>query len=71
MKLAACGIVLGMLGAWALTRLLRSLLFGVSSTDALSFGLAALLLAGVVLLACYLPARRASRVDPLVALSYE
>lgn len=71
MKMAACGIALGLLGAWGLTRLLRTLLFGVSATDVLSFGLAALLLAGVVLLACYLPARRASQVDPLIALSYE
>ena len=71
MKLAGCGIARGLLGAWTLTRLLRTLLFGVSATDALSFGLAALLLAGVVLLACYLPARRASQVDPLIALSYE
>ena len=71
MKLAAYGIALGLLGSWVLTRLMRTLLFGVSVTDALSFGLAALLLAGVVLLACYLPARRASRVDPMVALSYE
>ena len=71
MKLAASGIALGLLGAWAVTRLLRTLLFGISATDPLSFGLAALLLAGVVLLACYLPARRASRVDPLIALSCE
>jgi putative ABC transport system permease protein len=71
MRLAACGIALGLAGAWAVTRLLRSLLFGVSATDALSFGLAVLLLAMVVLVACYLPARRASKVDPLVALSYE
>lgn len=71
MTLASCGIALGLVGAWALTRLLRTLLFGVSATDPLSYGLAALLLAGVVLLACYLPARRAARVEPLVALRHE
>lgn len=71
LKLAACGIALGLAGAWGLTRLLKTLLFGVSTTDPLSFGLAALLLAGVVMLACYLPARRAAQVDPLEALRHE
>ncbi|MEK7833820.1 MAG: ABC transporter permease, partial [Acidobacteriota bacterium] len=71
MKLAACGIALGLAGAWGLTRLLKTLLFGVSTTDPLSFGLAALLLSGLVLFACYLPARRAVRVDPLEALRHE
>jgi putative ABC transport system permease protein len=69
--LASSGIALGLLGAWASTRLLKTLLFEVSATDTLSFGLAALLLAGVALLACYLPARRAARLEPLVALRYE
>ena len=71
MKLAVCGIALGLAGAWALTRLLKTLLFGVSATDSLSFGLAVLLLASVVLLACYLPARRAARIDPQTALRHE
>ena len=71
MKLAACGVIVGLAGAWALTRVLRTLLFGVSPTDTLSFGLSALLLMGVVLFSCYLPARRASNVDPVIALSYE
>ncbi|MGH9769791.1 MAG: ABC transporter permease [Blastocatellia bacterium] len=68
MKLAALGIGLGLAGALALTRLLKTLLFGISATDPLAFGLAALLLAGVVWLACYIPARRAARVDPMIAL---
>ena len=71
MKLAAGGIALGLAGALLLTRLLKVLLFGVSVTDPVSFALAALLLASVVLLACYLPARRAARVDPLIALRHE
>jgi putative ABC transport system permease protein len=67
-KLAFLGVTIGLGGAWALTRLMKTLLFGVSATDPTTFGVIALFLIGVVLLACYLPARRATKVDPLTAL---
>jgi predicted permease len=71
MRLVVLGLVAGLIGAAALTRFLRSLLFNVTSTDPLVFASIAALLAAVALLACYIPARRATRVDPLVALREE
>jgi predicted permease len=71
MALALSGVAIGLAGAFMLTRLIRSLLFAVEATDPVTFVGIALLLGLVALLASYIPARRASRVDPLVALRYE
>jgi predicted permease len=71
MRLAGLGVVFGLAGAWALTRLLGSVLFEVSVTDPLTFAAVPLLLAGISALACWIPARRAAKVDPMVALRYE
>src|SRR6185369_128819 len=71
LKLAAVGVALGLLGALAFTRMLKGLLFGISASDPLTFTLLAALLVGVALLACWIPARRATKVDPLEALRSE
>jgi putative ABC transport system permease protein len=71
LSLAVAGLGVGIAGAIALTRVMRSLLFSVSATDPTVFGSIVALLAAIALLACYLPARRAARVDPMVALRQE
>jgi putative ABC transport system permease protein len=70
-RLAMAGIVVGMAGALALTRVLASILFGIRPNDPLTLGVVAITLVAVTLLACYIPARRATKVDPMVALKYE
>jgi putative ABC transport system permease protein len=69
--MAAAGIALGVVTALVLARLITSLLFQVSATDPPTFSIVPLLLVAVALVACYVPARRATRVDPLVALRYQ
>jgi putative ABC transport system permease protein len=71
MRPVLLGVVIGLAGALALTRLMKSLLFEVSATDPLTFAAIALLLAAIALLACWIPARRATKVDPMIALRVE
>jgi ABC-type antimicrobial peptide transport system permease subunit len=70
-RLTACGLLAGLLVASAVTRLMANALFGVPPTDGLTFAIGVPLLAAVALLACYAPAYRATRVDPITALRHE
>jgi ABC-type antimicrobial peptide transport system permease subunit len=71
LRLTLAGVVIGLLGAFAATRMLNHLLFGISPTDPVSFSAAAILLAAVALFACWLPAHRATKVDPMITLRSE
>jgi len=71
MRLAVAGLAIGLVVSWGLTRFISALLFGVEPTDPLTFSLVSLALLLSALLACYVPARRATKVDPLNALHYE
>ncbi|MGH9960962.1 MAG: FtsX-like permease family protein, partial [Pyrinomonadaceae bacterium] len=71
LRMTLIGVAIGLAGSLALTRVMKTLLFGISATDPATFVLIALLLTVIALLACYLPARRAAKVDPLAALRYE
>jgi ABC-type antimicrobial peptide transport system permease subunit len=71
MAMTAAGLIFGLAGAWLVTRYMTGLLYGIAPRDPATFGATAGMLAAVALAACYLPARRAMGVDPMVALRHE
>jgi putative ABC transport system permease protein len=71
MKLALIGVGLGLVGAFIVTRFMATMLFGIEPTDATTFGAITAILIAVALLACYLPGRRATKVEPTISLRYE
>jgi putative ABC transport system permease protein len=71
LKLTIVGAAIGLIGAFLVTRAITSVLYGVSATDPITFGLVSVVLVGVALVACYVPARRATKVEPLIALRNE